>query len=66
MLTGRQSARKGGHASTDADNVGTFGDGHEIERYPQLCAMNIADWPEIARRIADVASWGDLLAEWLP
>ncbi|HJU18661.1 MAG TPA: TIGR03668 family PPOX class F420-dependent oxidoreductase [Stellaceae bacterium] len=29
-------------------------------RYPQLAAMNIADLPVIALRIARVASWGDL------
>jgi hypothetical protein len=29
-------------------------------------AMNIADLLVIALRIAHVASWGDLSAEWLP
>jgi hypothetical protein len=29
-------------------------------RYPQLAAMDIAELPVIALRIAQVASWGDL------
>jgi PPOX class probable F420-dependent enzyme len=32
-------------------------------RYPQYLAMNLADLPVIALRIARVASWGDLSAE---
>jgi PPOX class probable F420-dependent enzyme len=34
-----------------------------VGRYPQLRAMNIADLPVIALRIARVASWGDLSAD---
>jgi PPOX class probable F420-dependent enzyme len=34
-----------------------------VGRYPQLRAMNLADLPVIALRIADVASWGDLSAD---
>jgi hypothetical protein len=37
-----------------------------IERYTQLRAMNIVDLPVSALRIAHVANWGDLSAEWLP
>jgi len=37
-----------------------------IELDPHLPAMNSAVLPMIAFRIAHVASWGDLLAEWLP
>ena len=33
------------------------------ERYAQYRAMNLADLPVIALRIAHVASWGDLSAE---
>jgi PPOX class probable F420-dependent enzyme len=33
------------------------------ERYPQYRAMNLADLPVIALRIAHVASWGDLSAD---
>jgi hypothetical protein len=36
------------------------------ERHPLLRAINIADLPVIALRIAHVASWRDLSAEWLP
>ena len=34
-----------------------------VARYPQLRAMNIADLPVIALRVAHVASWGDLSAD---
>ena len=33
------------------------------ERYPQYRAMNLAELPVIALRIAHVTSWGDLSAE---
>ncbi len=35
-----------------------------VERYP--ARDNVADLPVIALRIAHVASWRDLSAEWLP
>jgi PPOX class probable F420-dependent enzyme len=34
-----------------------------VARYPELRAMNIADLPVIALRVARVASWGDLSAD---